>query len=133
MASVVVVFENAIEAIFPASAIAFNVFRFAAILTAVSEMVCFATPVGFALYAVIACNTVAMVFPVYPNKYEKITLIYYRFHDDFTKEIRVLLLDGDDIAVIEGEENGTIKIIVDGGNGNNDVAHIVMKKIQIRF
>jgi hypothetical protein len=43
------------------------------------------------------------------------------FHDDFTKEIRLLLLDGDDKATIEGEENGTIKIIVDGGSGKNEL------------
>jgi hypothetical protein len=46
--------------------------------------------------------------------------VYHRlFHDDFTKEIRLLLLDGDDSTIIEGEKNGTIKIIVDGGNGKN--------------
>ena len=49
-------------------------------------------------------------------------LVYQRlFHDDFTKEIRLLLLDGDDTAVIEGEKNGTMKIIVDGGRGNNEL------------
>ncbi|MGD1044119.1 MAG: BamA/TamA family outer membrane protein [Bacteroidota bacterium] len=50
------------------------------------------------------------------------TPIYQRlFHDDFTKEIRLLLLDGDDIAIVEGEENSTIKIIVDGGKGKNEL------------
>lgn len=48
--------------------------------------------------------------------------IYQRlFHDDLTKEIRLLLLGGDDIAIVEGEENGTIKIIVDGGSGKNEL------------
>ena len=48
--------------------------------------------------------------------------VYQRlFHDDFTKEIRLLLLDGDDRAIIEGEKNNTIKIIVDGGNGRNEL------------
>ncbi len=46
------------------------------------------------------------------------------FHDDFTKEIRLLLLDGDDTVIIEGEENSTIKIIVDGGNGKNNFTDI---------
>ena len=46
--------------------------------------------------------------------------VYHRlFHDDYTKEIRLLLLDGDDSTIIEGEKNGTMKIIVDGGNGKN--------------
>jgi hypothetical protein len=50
------------------------------------------------------------------------THLYQRlFHDDVTKEIRLLLLDGDDDATIEGEENGTIKIIVDGGSGKNEL------------
>ncbi|MCX6122105.1 MAG: BamA/TamA family outer membrane protein [Ignavibacteriales bacterium] len=50
------------------------------------------------------------------------TPLYQRlFHDDFTKEIRLLLLDGDDKATIEGEENGTMKIIVDGGSGKNEL------------
>ena len=48
--------------------------------------------------------------------------LYQRlFHDDFTKEIRLLLLDGDDKAIVDGEENSTMKIIVDGGNGKNEL------------
>ena len=48
--------------------------------------------------------------------------VYHRlFDDDFTKEIRLLLLDGDDRTIIEGEKNGTIKIIVDGGSGKNEI------------
>jgi hypothetical protein len=48
--------------------------------------------------------------------------VYHRlFHDDFTKEIRLLLLDGDDRTIIEGEKNGTMKIIVDGGGGKNEL------------
>lgn len=43
------------------------------------------------------------------------------FHDDYTEEIRILLLGGDDIIVLEGEENSTIKIIIDGGNGKNEL------------
>jgi len=47
--------------------------------------------------------------------------VYQRlFHDDFTKEIRILLLNGDDITAIEGEENSTIKIIIDDGEGQNE-------------
>ena len=47
--------------------------------------------------------------------------VYHRlFDDDFTKEIRLLLLDGDDKStIIEGEKNGTMNIIVDGGSGKN--------------
>jgi len=41
------------------------------------------------------------------------------FFDDITKEIRVLLLGGDDFTVIEGEESSNIKIIIDGGEGKN--------------
>jgi hypothetical protein len=48
--------------------------------------------------------------------------LYQRlFHDDYTKEIRILLLDGDDVALLEGEENSTIKIIIDGGDGTNEL------------
>ena len=43
------------------------------------------------------------------------------FHDDFTKEIRLLLLDGDDIAIVEGEKNGTINIIIDGSLGKKEL------------
>ena len=50
------------------------------------------------------------------------TPLYQRlFHDDFTKEIRLLLLDGDDIAMVEGEKNGSINIIIDGGSGQNKI------------
>jgi hypothetical protein len=50
------------------------------------------------------------------------TAVYRRlFHDDFTTEIRLLLLDSDDQAIIDGEENSTIKIIVDGGLGKNEL------------
>ena len=41
------------------------------------------------------------------------------FHDDYTEEIRILLLGGDDIITLEGEESSTIKIIIDGGGGKN--------------
>jgi hypothetical protein len=48
--------------------------------------------------------------------------VYQRlFLDDFTKEIRVLLLGGDDRATVEGEETSAIKIIVDGGDGINEL------------
>jgi hypothetical protein len=51
--------------------------------------------------------------------------LYQRlFHDDVTKEIRLLLLDGDDQAIIDGEKIGTMKIIVDGGSGNNELTDI---------
>jgi hypothetical protein len=43
------------------------------------------------------------------------------FHDDYTEEIRILLLGGDDIITLEGEESSTIKIIIDGGNGKNEL------------
>ena len=50
------------------------------------------------------------------------TPLYQRlFHDDFTTEIRLLLLDGDDKVIINGEKNGTMKIIVDGGRGKNEL------------
>jgi hypothetical protein len=42
------------------------------------------------------------------------------FHDDFTKEIRILLHGGNDIVNIDGEENSAIKIIVDCGEGQNE-------------
>jgi len=51
--------------------------------------------------------------------------LYQRlFNDDITNEIRILLLDGDDQATIEGEKIGTMKIIVDGGSGNNELTDI---------
>jgi len=43
------------------------------------------------------------------------------FHDDYTEEIRILLLGGDDVITLEGEESSTIKIIIDGGNGKNEL------------
>jgi hypothetical protein len=43
------------------------------------------------------------------------------FHDDYTEEIRILLLGGDDIITLEGEESSTIKIIIDGGDGKNEL------------
>jgi hypothetical protein len=48
--------------------------------------------------------------------------LYQRlFHTDYTKEIRILLLGGNDMAIIEGEENSSIKIIIDGGEGVNEL------------
>ncbi len=43
------------------------------------------------------------------------------FHDDYTEEIRILLLGGNDIIALEGEESSTIKIIIDGGDGKNEL------------
>jgi hypothetical protein len=49
------------------------------------------------------------------------TQIFQRvFHDDYTEEIRILLLDGDDSITLDGEESSSIKIIIDGGNGKKD-------------
>ncbi len=50
------------------------------------------------------------------------TQIFKRmFYDDYTDEIRILLFGGGDIITLEGEESGTIKIIIDGGDGKNDL------------
>jgi hypothetical protein len=43
------------------------------------------------------------------------------FYDDYTEEIRILLLGGDDIIKLEGEERSSIKIIIDGGDGKNEL------------
>jgi hypothetical protein len=43
------------------------------------------------------------------------------FYDDYTEEIRILLLGGNDIITLEGEESSTIKIIIDGGDGKNEL------------
>ena len=50
------------------------------------------------------------------------TQLYQRlFHSDNTKEIRILLQGGDDKATIEGEQNSTINLIIDGGEGRNEL------------
>ena len=43
------------------------------------------------------------------------------FYDDYTEEIRILLLGGDDIITLDGDESSTIKIIIDGGDGKNEL------------
>lgn len=43
------------------------------------------------------------------------------FHRDYTKEIRIDLLGGDDTAVISGEVDRSITVIITGGKGNNEI------------
>jgi hypothetical protein len=64
-----------------------------------------------------------MVFVAMYDRFDNSHTPFYQrlFHDDLTKEIRLLLLGGDDKTIIEGEESGTIKIIVDGGSGKNEL------------
>ena len=43
------------------------------------------------------------------------------FHRDYTKEIRIDLLGGDDTAVISGEVDRSITVIVTGGKGSDEI------------
>jgi hypothetical protein len=48
--------------------------------------------------------------------------IYHRlFYDDYTEEVRVLLLGGHDTIALEGDESGTIKVIIDGSIGEYEL------------
>ncbi len=47
---------------------------------------------------------------------------YHRiFNDRYTNDVRVYLLGGDDIAVVEGRVNSSISLKVIGGDGNDDL------------
>ncbi len=47
---------------------------------------------------------------------------YHRiFNDRYTNDVRVYLLGGDDIAVVEGRVNSSISLRVIGGDGNDDL------------
>ncbi|MGA9291315.1 MAG: BamA/TamA family outer membrane protein [Ignavibacteriaceae bacterium] len=51
---------------------------------------------------------------------KKESVLYHRiFNDDYTKEIRIMLLDGDDYAIVRGEVNSSIPVIV-AGDGDKD-------------
>ena len=51
---------------------------------------------------------------------KKEPVLFHRiFNDDYTKEIRIKLLDGDDYAVVKGEVNSSISVIV-AGDGDKD-------------
>lgn len=43
------------------------------------------------------------------------------FDDKYTKEVRLYLLGGDDIAVVEGDVNSSIEVRVIGGEGNDEL------------
>ncbi|MBI5464424.1 MAG: BamA/TamA family outer membrane protein [Ignavibacteriales bacterium] len=47
-------------------------------------------------------------------------LTYSRtFSDDYTSDVRIFLLGGDDVAVVEGESNNTFTVVVNGGTGRD--------------
>ncbi len=51
---------------------------------------------------------------------KKKSILFHRmFNDDFTKEIRIMLLDGDDYAIVKGEVNSSIPVII-AGDGDKD-------------
>ncbi len=43
------------------------------------------------------------------------------FNDEYTKEIRLILLDGDDYAIVKGEVNSSIPVIVAGDGGKDEL------------
>ncbi len=51
---------------------------------------------------------------------KKESVLFHRmFNDGYTKEIRIMLLDGDDYAVVKGEVNSSIPVII-AGDGDKD-------------
>ena len=51
---------------------------------------------------------------------KKESVLFHRIFDDgYTKEIRIMLLDGDDYAIVKGEVNSSIPVIV-AGDGDKD-------------
>ena len=51
---------------------------------------------------------------------KKKSVLFHRiFNDEYTKEIRIKLLDGDDYAVVKGEVNSSIPVII-AGDGDKD-------------
>ena len=50
------------------------------------------------------------------------------FTDDITQEIRVFLRGGDDLAVIDGEESSSISLVIDGGEGHNEILNRTKEK-----
>ena len=51
---------------------------------------------------------------------KKKSVLFHRvFDDEYTKEIRVMLLDGDDYAIVKGKVNSSIPVIV-AGDGDSD-------------
>jgi len=53
------------------------------------------------------------------------------FDDEHTKEIRLYLLDGDDLAVIDGEVDKSISVRIIGGKGENE--YVDKSKVNGRF
>ena len=50
---------------------------------------------------------------------KNLVLFHRIFNDDCTKEIRIMLLDGDDFAIIKGKVNSSIPVII-AGDGDKD-------------
>ncbi len=48
-------------------------------------------------------------------------LFHRMFNDGYTKEIRIMLLDGDDYAIVRGEVNSSIPVIIAGDGGKDEL------------
>ena len=54
---------------------------------------------------------------------KKEPVLFHRiFNADYTKEIRIMLLDGDDYAVVRGNVNSSIPVIIAGDGGKDELA-----------
>lgn len=60
---------------------------------------------------------------------EKSELLFEKvFNSNITKEIRIHLLDGDDKAIVKGKNNNSIIILIDGGDGADELIDSSMVK-----